>query len=88
METARIHYNIANTYKAQESYDKAIREYRKAIKYHKEFSDAYYNLAATYVDSNRYDKAIEAFKDYQNYVSSQAEIERVQKIIQQLEEDN
>lgn len=88
VEIAKIHYNIANTYKAQKDLERAIKEYTESIKLYKEFADAYYNLAATYIDIGNSSKAIAEFQNYIKYTSSQSEIDRVKKVIDQLKKSS
>jgi tetratricopeptide (TPR) repeat protein len=83
-ELSKIHYNIANTYKAMNSLEKAVKSYRDSIKYYKEFPEAHYNLAATLVSLNRKKEAIIEFEVYIKYASSPKDIEEANKLIEQL----
>jgi len=47
-ETSKMHYNLANHYAKSKLYDKAVKEYKRAIELVPSDADAHYNLALVY----------------------------------------
>ena len=58
-EKAKQHYD-------DDEYDEAISNFKKAIKSHKEYEDAYYYLGASYYYDDQLDEAIETFQQLEN----------------------
>lgn len=58
----KAHYNLGNIYLKEEKYNSAIREYKSAIKYKKDFAFYYYNLGCAYIGLKDYKSAKSALK--------------------------
>lgn len=84
IETSKMFYNIANSYRELKQYPKAISNYKDSLKLFREFADAHYNLAATYVDSGDYKQAIAEFEEFKKYTTSKQEIDKADEIISKL----
>lgn len=61
-EFDKAHYNLANIYLKDKRYNMAIREYKLAIKYKKDFPYYYYNLGCAYLGLKEFKDAKNAFK--------------------------
>lgn len=61
-EFDKAHYNLANIYLKDKRYNMAIKEYKLAIKYKKDFPYYYYNLGCAYLGLKEYKEAKNAFK--------------------------
>lgn len=88
IEVAKVKYNLANTYKANNELNNAIQEFIDSIKIFPEFADAHYNLAAAYVEKSQNEKAIKEFEEYIKYTSLKSDIERVKELIKQLKNNH
>lgn len=84
IDKARLHYNLANSYKAQNEIQKAIDDYKISIDLFKEFADSHFNLAAAYIQTNDTDLAIEELNRFIIYSSSQDDITEAKSIISKL----
>lgn len=60
--SANEHYEKGTEYLNKAQYDKAIKEFKRAIKFDKEFVLAYDNLAISYRQQKNYKKAIKYYK--------------------------
>ena len=60
----RAHWVLGNAYFAQQQYDRAIGEYRRAIELNPRYSPAYNSLGYAYRPSGRTAEAEKAFLDY------------------------
>jgi predicted O-linked N-acetylglucosamine transferase (SPINDLY family) len=78
-EDSNAYYSLANLYKKKVDYEKAIDNYKFAIKFNKNYFAAYNNLGALYQEIGKFDLAILNFKlvikinpsfsgAYQNYL--------------------
>lgn len=61
-EFDKAHYNLANIYLKENKYNKAISEYKLAIKYKKDFPYYYYNLGCAYIGIKDYKEAKNNFQ--------------------------
>ncbi len=61
-EFDKAHYNLANIYLKSGKYNKAIGEYKLAIKYKKDFPYYYYNLGCAYIGIKDYKEAKNNFQ--------------------------
>lgn len=61
-EFDKAHYNLANIYLKEKKYNSAIKEYKLAIKYKKDFPYYYYNLGCAHLGLKEYKEAKNAFK--------------------------
>ena len=61
-EFDKAHYNLANVYLKEKRYNSAIKEYKLAIKYKKDFAYYYYNLGCAYLGIKEYKEAKSAFE--------------------------
>ena len=65
-EFDKAHYNLGNIYLKRKQYNSAIREYKLAIKYKKDYAFYYYNLGCAYYAQGNYRYARSAFKKAAN----------------------
>jgi len=61
-QQAQKHFKKGFEYHNQGTQDKAVEEYREALKLSPGFVEVYMNLGAIYVDKRDYDQAIQQFK--------------------------
>ncbi len=61
-EFDKAHYNLANIYLSEGKYNSAIKEYKLAIKYKKDFAYYYYNLGCAYLGIKEYREAKSNFE--------------------------
>ncbi|MBI4691373.1 MAG: tetratricopeptide repeat protein, partial [Nitrospirae bacterium] len=59
---ARGHYNLGLTYYGQRQQDKAIQEYKVAVRLMPDYPEAHYNLGNAFIDKGWIDEAIEQYK--------------------------
>ena len=81
--TAEAHNNLANVYRDWGKTDKAIEQYRAAIKLDPSLTFPYSNMAALYMNSNQMDKAKQILKDGLAKVPADAK-EQLQMILDSL----
>ena len=60
----RVHYDLASYYDSDEMFDKAIKEYEKALELDPNYGYALNSFAYMYSDMGEYEKSIEYFKRY------------------------
>ncbi len=58
------YFNLAKAYEEKAKYDKAIENYKQAIKNNYEYTPAYLNLALIYTEQGNYKDAIKSFEKY------------------------
>ena len=79
MEDSNAYYSLGNLYKKKADYEKAIDNYKLAIKFNENYFAAYNNLGTLYQEIGKFDLAILNFKSaikinpnfsgaYQNYL--------------------
>jgi Flp pilus assembly protein TadD len=61
-QLAQKHFKKGFEYHNQGALDKAVEEYREALKLNPGFVEVYMNLGAIYVDKKDYDQALQQFK--------------------------
>ncbi|MDZ7611484.1 MAG: tetratricopeptide repeat protein [Candidatus Moranbacteria bacterium] len=61
-EGGNIHNNLGDVYTRREEYEKAVKEFKKAIEQKPGYADAYHNLANTFYKMGETQKAIENFQ--------------------------
>ena len=61
-EFDKAHYNLANVYLKEKRYNSAVKEYKLAIKYKKDFAYYYYNLGCAYLGLKEYKEAKSSFE--------------------------
>ncbi|MCK5092351.1 MAG: tetratricopeptide repeat protein [Gammaproteobacteria bacterium] len=59
---ALAHFNLGNTYKILDEYDKAIASYKRATEINPLYCDAFHNLATVYEIQRRYQDAKQAYQ--------------------------
>ncbi|MFH1867420.1 MAG: tetratricopeptide repeat protein [Candidatus Omnitrophota bacterium] len=61
-DSARVYYNLANSYKDIGRHDKAAQLYKKAIEMKPDYEYAYNNFGMLFYDMGQYDKSIELYR--------------------------
>ncbi len=86
----------ASAHTAEEWYNKGrslndnsaleIEYYKKAIEVNPIFPNAHYNLGLVYHTLGKYEKAVREFREYMRYSKDYAEVERVRRVVKQIED--
>ncbi|NQE44450.1 Photosystem I assembly protein Ycf3 [ANME-1 cluster archaeon GoMg2] len=58
---ANAYLNCGNAYAKKKDFDRAIEDYKKAIKFNPEYAGAYYNRGLAYGKKGKFDNAIEDY---------------------------
>lgn len=84
---AEMHNNLGNTYRKKGLYDKALREYKKAININPRFAEAYNNLGVTFADMGELRRAVRQFRKAlqinPNYEQARSNLKKARKILKQ-----
>ncbi|MCG8334575.1 MAG: tetratricopeptide repeat protein [Proteobacteria bacterium] len=77
-EQERFHYNLGLVYYSLVLYDKAIKQYWRAIEINPGFSEVWYNLALALEKTDETEKAVMAYQKYQK-LNQQEKQEKTEK---------
>jgi len=84
---AEMHNNLGNTYRKKGLYNKALREYKKAININPRFAEAYNNLGVTLADMGELRRAVRQFRKAlrinPNYEQARLNLRKIKEILEQ-----
>jgi len=78
------YFNIAKAYEQEKSIDKAIANYKLAIKTNPNLGAAYSNLGLIYAEKGDYKNSIEVFKKYLNFSNNPEEEASIKEFINKI----
>ena len=68
------HYNLGRAFHSQGEIDKAIYQYRQAVKVKPDYAEAYNNLGAAFESQNKFDEALNCYRQTLKFKPDNADI--------------
>ena len=78
------YFNMAKAYEKEKNIDKAIENYKLAIKTNPDLGAAYSNLGLIYAEKGDYKNSIELFKKYLNFSNNPEEESSIKEFISKI----